>query len=134
MILIKYFSRNLSWYVSERNLYFIKIPIFSNKTILNFYMKLVFFLSNKWYIDYIYNNFLVKPFLVFNFNIFFNYFDKGLIEFFGPSEIITKSFKFSRFNSKIQFNFIKNFLSLIFFFILILLILFLYIYIIYKVF
>ena len=131
-ILINYFlNKNKIYYL---NLFFIKIPVFSNKILLDLYIKIVFFLSNKWYIDYIYNNFLVKPFLIFNFNVFFNYFDKGLIEFFGPSEIIIKSFKFSRFNSKIQFNFIKNFLSLIFFFILILLILFIYIYIIYKIF
>ena len=91
------------------NLKYIKIPIFNNKIILNSYIKIIFFLSNKWYIDYIYNNFLVKPFLIFNFNIFFNFFDKGLIEFFGPSEVILKSFKLSRFNFKIKYNFIFNF-------------------------
>ena len=70
----------------------------------------------------------MKPFLIFNFNIFFNFFDKGLIEFFGPSEVILKSFKLSRFNFKVQYNFIQNFLSLIFFFFLIFICFFFFLY------
>ena len=84
------------------------------------YSKFIFFFSNKWYIDFIYNNFIVKPFLVFIFNIFFNYFDKGLLEFFGPSSIIKFSFKFSKISNKVQFNYFQNFIYLILFFILVL--------------
>ena len=129
-LLVIYFLKNKKIY--SLDLKFIKIPILNNKFFINFYIKSIFFLSNKWYIDYIYNNFLVKSFLVFNFTIFFNFFDKGLIEFFGPSEIILKSIRFSRFNIKLQqFNFILNFIFLIFFFILLI---FIYIYIIYRLF
>ena len=92
-----------------------KVLFFNIKYFFNFFtFKLIMFFSNKWYIDYIYNNILVKPFLVLNFNIFFNYFDKGLIELFGPSTLVVNILKLSRLGTKIQFNFISNFLSLIF--------------------
>ena len=84
------------------------------------YSKIIFFLSNKWYIDFIYNNFLVKPFLLFIFNVFFNYFDKGLLEFFGPSNIIKFSLKISKVSNKVQFNYFQNFIYLILFFVLVL--------------
>ena len=80
------------------------------------YSKFFFFFSNKWYIDYIYNNYLVKFFLFFKFNIFLVYFDKGLIEFLGPSNFINFFLKFIKFNNKIQLNFFINFILLFFYF------------------
>ncbi len=79
------------------------------------YSKLIFFLSNKWYIDYIYNNHIVKPLLTFSLNIFFNYFDKGLIELLGPSSTLYV-LKISKFFNKVQYNFLSNIISLTFIF------------------
>lgn len=103
--------------------------------IFELYSKIVFFLSNKWYVDYFYNNFIVKPFLVYSFNIFFIYFDKGIIELLGPSNITLKSLKFSRINNKVQsYNFIQSFFSLIFFFFLIVILFIFFWNIVYNVF
>ena len=81
------------------------------------YSKFIFFFANKWYVDFIYNNFLVKPFLLSIFNIFFNYFDKGLLELFGPSTAIKFFLKFSKMGNKVQLNYFQSFIYLILFFI-----------------
>jgi NADH-ubiquinone oxidoreductase chain 5 len=42
------------------------------------------FLNNKWHFDYIYNNYLVKPLLVFGYSTSYKVLDRGLIDRVGP--------------------------------------------------
>ena len=83
---------------------------------LKYYSKLISFLSHKWYIDYFYNLFIVRFFLINNLNVFLNYFDKGLIEWLGPSTLSLSVLKYSRFFNKIKLDFINNFFLLFFFY------------------
>jgi NADH-ubiquinone oxidoreductase chain 5 len=45
------------------------------------------FLSNKWHIDAIYNNYVVRPLFRFALNVTYKVLDKGLIEWAGPTGI-----------------------------------------------
>jgi proton-translocating NADH-quinone oxidoreductase chain L len=46
------------------------------------------FFSNKWYIDQIYNYFLVKPLLFFGQKVTFDIIDRGFLESFGPYGLV----------------------------------------------
>ena len=62
------------------------------------YKYLINFLVNKWYFDYINNNYLAKPTLKISYNFFFKELDKGFFELFGPfgvSIIFYNLFKYS---------------------------------------
>ena len=114
-----YYFYTFFFYKILYNFFFNKILVFKFNLkgfYLNCYFKLIFFLSNKWYIDYFYNLFIIRFFLINNLNIFLNYFDKGLIEWLGPSVLSLNILKYSRFFNKIKLDFINNFFFLLFFF------------------
>lgn len=48
------------------------------------------FFNQKWYFDMLYNHYILLPILSFGYSITFNLFDKGFIDFFGPSGLSFK--------------------------------------------
>jgi NADH:ubiquinone oxidoreductase subunit 5 (subunit L)/multisubunit Na+/H+ antiporter MnhA subunit len=49
-----------------------------------FVVKLIWFLNNKWYFDYLYNNYIGFFILRHGYETFYKLLDKGLIEICGP--------------------------------------------------
>lgn len=49
---------------------------------------LYFFSSKKWYFDIIYNQFLLKAYLFFGYNVSFKLFDRGVFELLGPTGLV----------------------------------------------
>ena len=80
---------------------------------------LYFFLSKKWYFDNIFFWFVIKPFLMLSYNIFFKIIDRGIFEFLGPLGLV----RFVRAMS-IELNFFQK--GFLFFSFLILIIIFLF--------
>ncbi len=54
-----------------------------------FFIKLVWFLNNKWYFDYLYNNYVGFFILRHGYETFYKLLDKGLIEICGPQGLST---------------------------------------------
>ena len=65
--------------------------------------------SNKWHIDQIYNNYIVKNVLSFSHNISYKIIDRGLIEFIGPTGISNLIKSLSVNSSSIQTGSIYNY-------------------------
>ena len=87
-----------------------------------YYFILLTFFSEKWYFDYIYNNFIAKCILNLSYTLFFKNLDKGFLDFFGKSIFIKLFSLLSIFISYLHIGFLYHsclFLLTEFFFIFI---------------
>jgi NADH-ubiquinone oxidoreductase chain 5 len=91
----------------------------------NIWYNLIFkFFNQKWYFDLVYNNFIIRPILLFSYKITFKLIDRGVIEYFGSFGVINLISKISYHISKFQSGYIYHYifviiLSLIFFLLII---------------
>lgn len=51
--------------------------------------KVTVFVERNFFFDSLYNNFIVKPLLVYGYFVAFKAFDKGWLEFFGPIGLVS---------------------------------------------
>jgi NADH:ubiquinone oxidoreductase subunit 5 (subunit L)/multisubunit Na+/H+ antiporter MnhA subunit len=72
------------------------------------------FLNNKWHFDSIYNNYLVKPLLIWGHNVSYKTLDKGLIEYIGPHGLVIIIQRFSKWLSYLQSGYVYNYAFTIF--------------------
>lgn len=61
------------------------------------------FLNSKWFFDYVYNSYIVKPLFIWGHNVSYKILDRGLIEYFGPTGI-TKLIK----NTSSSISFVQS--------------------------
>ena len=94
-------------------LYAIFYKIFNNNEFYNKNYHFYKFLSNKWYFDKIYNQFIVKNLLNFSYYTSFKTIDRGVIEILGPFGITLIIKKLSNFFSKLQTGLIYHYIFLI---------------------
>lgn len=82
----------------------------------NISLRITTFLSNKWHFDYLYNNLIVKPLLVFSHNVSYKVLDRGYIELFGPKGLTSLFVHFgARQVSDMQSGWVYNYAFSIFF-------------------
>ena len=75
-------------------------------------------LSNNLYFDYIYNNYISKPFLLKSYDIFINIVDKGLLEVFFIFYITNNIYNLFINYKKIATGNLFNYINVILFFIM----------------
>ena len=105
--------------------YITKRSLFTNRfslQVISFILSVNWFLSNKWYIDYIYNYYLAYFILRQGYNLFYKVLDKGFIEIYGPTGAtkavyLVSSLLIQRQSSLIYNLFIILFCSFIFIFV-----------------
>lgn len=86
-----------------------------------FYLKFQFqslnkiynFISQKWYIDYLYNQYIGYNLLKASYNIFFKVIDKGIIEILGPTGITNTFYKLAFVIKKDHSGYLYSYFSLI---------------------
>ena len=76
--------------------------------------KLYNFLSNKWYIDYIYNQYIGNKVLNACYSIFFKLIDKGFVEYFGPTGLVNMLSNLSFYIKKEHSGYLYQYLSFFF--------------------
>lgn len=81
-----------------------------------FLLSIYTFLNSKWFFDYVYNSFIVKPTFNWGHNISYKVLDRGLIEFFGPLGVSKLISTLSLFISSLQSGFVYNYALTIFLF------------------
>lgn len=74
--------------------------IFSNFGV--YFVYFYTFFSKRWFFDLIYNQFLIKPILVFSYLVSYRSIDRGLLEWFGPYGLVKLNSYFSNHISLIQ--------------------------------
>lgn len=81
------------------------------------FVKIYRFLSKKWYVDLIYNQYMARFYFFISYHITFKWIDRGLVEFFGPLGIVRTSDKIAINVSKLHSGFLYQyiFLSILFF-------------------
>jgi NADH-ubiquinone oxidoreductase chain 5 len=67
------------------------------------------FLSNKWHFDSIYNHFIVKPIIFWGHNVSYKVLDRGLIEYIGPTGILSVIKNLSLRISSLQAGYVYNY-------------------------
>lgn len=77
------------------------------------YKLLIYFLTNKWYFDYIYNSYFSKPILHISYIYFFKQLDKGIFEFFGPNGLTNVLFNLFTKTIRLQTGLVYHYLSFI---------------------
>lgn len=97
------------------------ILLYNNKSILSYsftttkWGSIIYtFLNNKWHFDYIYNNYIVKPLLLFANTTTYKLLDRGLVELIGPQGIILTLSKATIKISNMQSGIIYNYAFIIF--------------------
>ena len=75
-------------------------------------LRLYGFISKKWYIDNIYNEFIVKNFLAFGYHVSFKTIDRGFVEYIGPYGIVILAKKFSNTISRLQTGYVYNYTAM----------------------
>ena len=75
------------------------------------YKYLINFLVNKWYFDYINNNYLAKPTLKISYNFFFKELDKGFFELFGPFGVSIIFYNLFKYSLRLHTGYIYHYLS-----------------------
>lgn len=88
------------------------LPTFSSP----FFLSLYTFFNSKWFFDYVYNSFVVKPIFNWGHNVSYKVLDRGLIEFFGPWGISSVVQRLSLYISSLQSGLIYNYALTIFLF------------------
>ncbi len=88
------------------------LPIFSSPVFLSLYT----FFNSKWFFDYLYNSYIVKPIFVWGHNVSYKILDRGFIEFFGPLGISKLIYSLSLLVSSLQSGLIYNYALTIFLF------------------
>jgi NADH-ubiquinone oxidoreductase chain 5 len=73
-----------------------------------FFVKLVWFLNNKWYFDYLYNHYIGFFILRHGYETFYKLLDKGLIEICGPQGLSTLVYRISLNLSKKQTGYVYH--------------------------
>ena len=73
-----------------------------------FFIKLFWFLNNKWYFDYLYNNYIGFFILRHGYETFYKLLDKGVIEICGPQGLSTIVYRISLNLSKKQTGYIYH--------------------------
>jgi NADH-ubiquinone oxidoreductase chain 5 len=74
------------------------------------------FFNSKWFFDFIYNSYVVKPIFLWGHSTSYKILDRGLIEFFGPSGISLLITKLSSFISSLHSGYIYHYAFTIFIF------------------
>lgn len=82
------------------------------------FKKFYFFFNKKWYFDLIYNIIFIKIFFFISYHITFKLIDRGLLEYFGPLNIVRIFNKLSYRISQIQTGFLYHYIFIIFIFII----------------
>jgi len=72
------------------------------------------FLSKKWYFDKIYNDFIVKSFFDFGYNISFKALDRGIVEVIGPYGIVKTVNNLTRIITNLQSGYIYHYAFVMF--------------------
>lgn len=104
--------------------YSTKINYFISKKIIRIYI----FLNTKWFFDFIYNNYIGYSFLNIGYNNCYKLIDKGFLEFFGATGVVTLLHKLVRPSISVQTGLIYNYISIIFLSIFVIIIYFDYYY------
>lgn len=73
------------------------------------FRSLYIFLNNKWHFDSIYNNFIIKPIIYFGHNVSYKIIDRGLIEYIGPTGILSVIKSISVRLSSLQAGYVYNY-------------------------
>lgn len=84
----------LSTFGNPKHAYDLKMDYFGNK--------IYKYLNKKWYVDQVYNEFIVVPVLNFGYRTSFKLLDRNVIEFFGPFGISSKIAQISQNVSLVQ--------------------------------
>jgi NADH:ubiquinone oxidoreductase subunit 5 (subunit L)/multisubunit Na+/H+ antiporter MnhA subunit len=74
------------------------------------------FFNSKWFFDFVYNSFIVKPVFLWGHSTSYKILDRGLIEFFGPSGISSLVSKLSSWVSSLHSGYIYHYAFTIFIF------------------
>nr|YP_008816167.1 NADH dehydrogenase subunit 5 [Roya obtusa]YP_009755755.1 NADH dehydrogenase subunit 5 [Roya anglica]AGZ90377.1 NADH dehydrogenase subunit 5 [Roya obtusa]QIQ22994.1 NADH dehydrogenase subunit 5 [Roya anglica] len=83
---------------------------FTSTFVQSKYSRLIYSMLNKrWLFDKVYNDFIVKPFLWFGYEVSFKILDKGVIEILGPLGIQITLRKIAREVSQLQTGFIAHY-------------------------
>lgn len=82
--------------------------------ITNIGIQLYTLFNKKYYVDIIYNEFIVKKLLSFGYSISFKLLDRGFIELFGPYGLSSSVLKFSNKLTKFQSGYIYHYMFVIF--------------------
>ena len=85
-----------------------KFKPFYNNIFFHSIIKIIWFLNNKWYFDYIYNYYVGFFILRHGYETFYKLIDKGLIEICGPQGLSTLSYKIALNLSKKQSGYIYH--------------------------
>jgi len=83
-------------------LYSFNLDFFLSIKLTTLYTTLYTFLLKKWYIDKVYNSFIVTRLTYFSYSYTYKDLDRGVLEFFGPSTITNNFFKVSSLFSSLQ--------------------------------
>jgi NADH-ubiquinone oxidoreductase chain 5 len=70
------------------------------------------FLNKKWYFDRFYNQFITQPVLDLSYTFSYKYVDRGILERFGPSDIVSSVTSSSSFLKFLQSGFVYHYLFL----------------------
>ena len=89
-----------------------------------FYKDISTILSNNLYFDYIYNNYISKPFLLKSYTIFIDIIDKGLLELFFIFNITNNIYNLFVNYKKFGTGNLFNYINMILFFILAIIVIF----------
>lgn len=95
-------------------LYMISYKLLYQLSISSFGIAFYTLMNKKYYIDNIYNEFIVKPLMSFGYNISFKLFDRGYIEIFGPTGIARSILNLSSRFTKLQSGYIYHYAFIIF--------------------
>lgn len=89
---------------------FIFIYFYINMNIIKdiIYIKIYSFFNKKWYVDLLYNFYIIRPSIFFGYKITYLLIDKGFIELLGPEGLSDFSFKLSLNLKKKQINTIQD--------------------------
>jgi NADH:ubiquinone oxidoreductase subunit 5 (subunit L)/multisubunit Na+/H+ antiporter MnhA subunit len=74
------------------------------------------FLNSKWFFDYVYNSYIVKPVFNWGHTVSYKILDRGLIEEFGPLGVSKVIKNLSRFVSSLQSGYVYHYAFTIFIF------------------
>jgi proton-translocating NADH-quinone oxidoreductase chain L len=75
-------------------------------------LRLYGFINKKWYVDNIYNEYIVKNFLAFGYHVSFKTIDRGIIEHIGPYGIVKAVQYFSNVISRLQTGYVYNYTAM----------------------
>jgi hypothetical protein len=74
------------------------------------------FFNSKWFFDYVYNSYVVKPVFIWGHSVSYKILDRGLIEFFGPLGVSRLIKRLSLFVSSLQSGYVYHYAFTIFIF------------------